>query len=43
MPLYNPPSNFIKRLHRFDPLLRLRWSDAKGHYLLERVEDYEPA
>ena len=36
MPLYTPPASFVKRLHDFDPLLRLRWSDAKGHYLLER-------
>lgn len=36
MPLYSPPSSFVKRLKAVDPLLRVRWSDVKGHYLVER-------
>jgi hypothetical protein len=36
MPLIAPPEGFVRRLASFDPLLRLRWSDSKGQYLLER-------
>jgi hypothetical protein len=36
MPLHHPPNSFLARLHAFDPALRIRWSDKKDCYLLER-------
>lgn len=36
MPLHHPPSEFVRRLRAFDPHLRIRWSDPKECYLLER-------
>lgn len=36
MPLHYPPSSFVRRLREFDSSLRIRWSDAKTCYLLER-------
>jgi len=36
MPLYSPPNHFIERLHVFDPLLRIRWSDVQSCWLIER-------
>lgn len=36
MPLHQPPSEFVRRLHAFDPALRIRWSDKKECYLVER-------
>ena len=36
MPLYHAPKSFVQRLHDYDPLLRVRWSDFKGCWLIER-------
>lgn len=36
MPLHSPPQAFVQRLRAFDPSLRIRWSDKKDCYLLER-------
>ena len=36
MPLHCPPPEFVKRLRAFDPALRMRWSDKKECYLVER-------
>jgi len=36
MPLFQPPRTFQSRLRAVDPLLRCRWSDALGAYLIER-------
>lgn len=36
MPLYHPPKDFVKRLTNYDPLLRVRYSDHKKAWLVER-------
>ena len=36
MALYDPPASFTQRLARFDPLLRIRWSDSEQRWLIER-------
>lgn len=36
MPLHHAPTSFVQRLRAFDSALRIRWSDAKSCYLLER-------
>lgn len=36
MPLFDPPKAFLNDLHRYDPTLRCRWSDARACFLIER-------
>jgi hypothetical protein len=36
MPLLTPPKGFVRRLHAYDPLLRIRWSDWETRWRVER-------
>lgn len=36
MPLYHAPESFVKRLAKYDPMLRVRWSDYERCWLIER-------
>lgn len=36
MPLYHAPREFVQRLKEYDPLLRVRYSDFKKAWLIER-------
>ena len=46
MPLYTAPRQFVQRLHDFDPLLRVRFSDSENRYRIERrvgLHGYAPS
>jgi hypothetical protein len=36
MPLYSPPKAIVDELRSYDPMLRVRWSDHKSRWYLER-------
>jgi len=36
MPLYHPSKNIVNDLKRYDPALRVRWSDYRSQWILER-------